>query len=207
MTEDEAAAVVEFEPSVPPVVVVLTTGLLLELLLLTMCSCCGGCTTTGISWERRIRFELCILTASETDDRSPGNGLSTVSRVMTNEHNLEQRETDKRGNWSKVSAPQRFGNASQDDDGVHHRLRRRLRMCDSDLGIQLGGVRSSQAANSFMGTGLDCCPLPPPPPPPLVPVAPPAPPPPDPLPPPLPSGIFSRFAPLSVILALTLCMH
>lgn len=43
----------------------------------------------GISWERRIRFELCILTATETEETSPGNGLSTVSRVMTNEHNLQ----------------------------------------------------------------------------------------------------------------------
>lgn len=66
------------------------------------------------------------------------------------------------------------------------------------LGIQFGGVLSSQAANNFMGTGL-VCPLPDTPPLP-VPVPDPLPPPVAPPPPPPPAeDIFSRFAPLSVI--------
>lgn len=51
--------------------------------------------TTGISWERRIRFELCIFTATETDDRSPGKGVSTVNRVMINEHNLGEEKNNR----------------------------------------------------------------------------------------------------------------
>lgn len=43
---------------------------------------------TGISWERSVRLELCILTANERDDKSAGNGVSSDRRVMVNEHNL-----------------------------------------------------------------------------------------------------------------------
>lgn len=55
--------------------------------------------TTGISWERRIRFELCIFTATETDDRSPGKGVSTVNRVMINEHNLGEGGIEEKNNY------------------------------------------------------------------------------------------------------------
>lgn len=65
---------------------------------------------TGISCERSVRLELCILTARESDVRSGGSGVSSERRVIVREHSL---------------------------------------------GMQLEGVRStSQAANSFIGTGL-----------------------------------------------------
>lgn len=94
-----------FRPSIPPppitvaedvirprltaLLLALTLQLLLLLAALPLTPpCCCWTTTTGISWERRIRFELCIFTASDTEDRSMGNGLSTVNRVRVNEHNL-----------------------------------------------------------------------------------------------------------------------
>lgn len=47
---------------------------------------------TGISWERSVRFELCILTASDNDVKSGGKCVNKVSRVIFNEHNLENSE-------------------------------------------------------------------------------------------------------------------
>lgn len=47
---------------------------------------------TGISWERSVRFELCILTASESDVRSAGRAVSSDKRVIVSEHNLEREE-------------------------------------------------------------------------------------------------------------------
>jgi hypothetical protein len=46
---------------------------------------------TGISCERRVRFELCILTASDSDERSAGRAVSSDNRVIVSEHNLERR--------------------------------------------------------------------------------------------------------------------
>lgn len=77
---------VAFEPSPPIDDDVVTRPAVVPMPLLLLVLLLG---TTGISWERRIRFELCILTATETEERSPGNGLSTVSRVMINEHSLQ----------------------------------------------------------------------------------------------------------------------
>lgn len=47
---------------------------------------------TGISWERSVRLELCILTASESDVRSAGRAVSSDRRVIVSEHNLEREE-------------------------------------------------------------------------------------------------------------------
>lgn len=44
---------------------------------------------TGISCDRSVRFELCILTANDNDVRSDGNGVKIVKRVTVNEHNLK----------------------------------------------------------------------------------------------------------------------
>lgn len=44
---------------------------------------------TGISCERKVRFELCILTANESDVKSGGNGVINDNRVIFKEHNLE----------------------------------------------------------------------------------------------------------------------
>lgn len=43
---------------------------------------------TEISCDRNVRFELCILTASDSDVKSDGNGASNVSRVIVSEHSL-----------------------------------------------------------------------------------------------------------------------
>lgn len=47
---------------------------------------------TGISWERSVLFELCILTASDSDVKSGGKCVNKVSRVIFNEHNLDTSE-------------------------------------------------------------------------------------------------------------------
>lgn len=44
---------------------------------------------TGISCDRSVRFELCILTASESDERSAGRAVSSDNRVIVKEHSLE----------------------------------------------------------------------------------------------------------------------
>lgn len=41
-----------------------------------------------ISCERKVRFELCILTANESDVISGGRVASKDSRVIVKEHNL-----------------------------------------------------------------------------------------------------------------------
>lgn len=43
---------------------------------------------TGISWERSVRLELCILTASDSEDKSAGSGVSSDRRVIVSEHSL-----------------------------------------------------------------------------------------------------------------------
>lgn len=43
---------------------------------------------TGISCERNVRFELCIFTASDSDVRSAGNGVSNDRREMVSEQSL-----------------------------------------------------------------------------------------------------------------------
>lgn len=48
---------------------------------------------TGISCERSVRFELCILTASESVERSAGKAVSSDSRVIVREHSLERKRT------------------------------------------------------------------------------------------------------------------
>lgn len=45
---------------------------------------------TGISCERSVLFELCILTASDSDERSAGRAVSSDSRVIVSEHNLKR---------------------------------------------------------------------------------------------------------------------
>lgn len=47
---------------------------------------------TGISCERSVRFELCIFTASESDEMSAGRAVSNDSRVIVKEHSLEKRK-------------------------------------------------------------------------------------------------------------------
>lgn len=46
---------------------------------------------TGISCDRNVRFELCILTANDNDDKSDGNGVKSDRRVIVSEHNLEEK--------------------------------------------------------------------------------------------------------------------
>lgn len=46
---------------------------------------------TGISCERSVRLELCILTASDRDDKSAGSGVSSDRRVIVREHSLWRR--------------------------------------------------------------------------------------------------------------------
>lgn len=43
---------------------------------------------TGISCDRNVRLELCILTANDNDDKSDGNGVRSDRRVIVNEHSL-----------------------------------------------------------------------------------------------------------------------
>lgn len=45
---------------------------------------------TGISYDRTLRFELCIFTASDSDVKSGGKCVNRDSRVIFNEHNLNQ---------------------------------------------------------------------------------------------------------------------
>lgn len=52
-----------------------------------------GC-GTGISWERNVRFELCILTASDSDAKSGGSGVNSDKRVIVNEHNLKEKKVE-----------------------------------------------------------------------------------------------------------------
>lgn len=49
---------------------------------------------TGISCERRVRFELCILTASESDERSAGRAVRSDRRVIVKEHNLKKEKKE-----------------------------------------------------------------------------------------------------------------
>lgn len=44
---------------------------------------------TGISCERSVRFELCILTASESVERSAGRAVSSDNLVIVSEQSLE----------------------------------------------------------------------------------------------------------------------
>lgn len=61
-----------------------------ELGLLTICCwCCCCCCGIGISWERRMRFELCIFTANDKDVMSLGSAVWIANFVIVNEHNLE----------------------------------------------------------------------------------------------------------------------
>lgn len=48
---------------------------------------------TGISCERSVRLELCILTASDIEDKSAGSGVSSDRRVIVREHSLEKGRT------------------------------------------------------------------------------------------------------------------
>lgn len=50
-----------------------------------ICSC-----GTMISCDRKVRFELCILTANESDVRSGGRVVNRDSRVIVKEHNLQR---------------------------------------------------------------------------------------------------------------------
>lgn len=52
-----------------------------------ICSC-----GTIISCDRKVRFELCILTANESDVISGGRVARRVSRVIVKEHNLKLKE-------------------------------------------------------------------------------------------------------------------
>lgn len=61
-----------------------------------------------------MRFELCIFTANDNDVRSGGNGIISVSRVIDNEHNLQNR----REKTPKMKQPQKmeiFANAFIND--------------------------------------------------------------------------------------------
>lgn len=51
---------------------------------------------TEISCERNVRFELCIFTANDSDDKSDGNGASNDKRVIVSEHNLWKMKRDKK---------------------------------------------------------------------------------------------------------------
>jgi len=42
----------------------------------------------GISWLRKVRFELCIFTANDNDVVSPGRGVNMERRVIVNEQSL-----------------------------------------------------------------------------------------------------------------------
>lgn len=46
---------------------------------------------TGISCERSVRLELCILTASDNEDKSAGSGVSSDRRVIVREQSLHGR--------------------------------------------------------------------------------------------------------------------
>ena len=46
---------------------------------------------TGISCDRKVRLELCILTASDSDVRSGGSGDNNESLVIVREHNLKRK--------------------------------------------------------------------------------------------------------------------
>lgn len=46
---------------------------------------------TVISCDRSVRFELCILTANESDVMSGGRVVKSDSRVIVKEHNLKKR--------------------------------------------------------------------------------------------------------------------
>lgn len=45
---------------------------------------------SGISLERRVRFDDCIFTASVTEVRSPPRGSVTCSRVTVTWHSLQK---------------------------------------------------------------------------------------------------------------------